>query len=301
MSLSVSRIKLSHQVKKAIQSLGVTNVSDTSIDLIFEHLSLTNRDYALEPKRLLTDAIRDIMSTTLPNKATTDSVRSSTSLNQSLLSMQKERGIASKRSRPVDEDQVVSDQVAEGEGVPSTSTSTTAEVKEKKKKNNISATVHTATLDALYNKATPATKGMNFLAERPKVRFSDLAGLDVVVKQIQELVCYPIQYPQLYEHLGVCPPCGILLHGPSGCGKTTLAASIAGETGLPYFKVSGPELVGGTSGESEERIRQVFEAAAAAAPSVLFIDALDVIAGKKDVRFYVERVVYWVFSHFLCL
>jgi ribosome biogenesis ATPase len=95
-------------------------------------------------------------------------------------------------------------------------------------------------------------------------------------------VCFPTLFPQLYTHLGVCPPCGLLLHGPSGCGKTTLAAAIAGETGIPYFKASGPELVGGTSGESEERIRLIFEAAAAAAPSVLFIDALDVIAGKKD-------------------
>ena len=89
-------------------------------------------------------------------------------------------------------------------------------------------------------------------------------------------------YPDLYSYLGVQPPCGLLLHGPSGCGKTALAYAIAGELGLPFFKASGPELIGGTSGESEERIRDIFLAAAAKAPSVLFIDALDVIAGKKD-------------------
>ena len=66
-------------------------------------------------------------------------------------------------------------------------------------------------------------------------------------------------------------------------GKTTLANAIAGELGLPFFKASGPELIGGTSGESEQRIRDLFDAASAAAPSVLFVDGLDVIAGKREV------------------
>ena len=77
----------------------------------------------------------------------------------------------------------------------------------------------------------------NFQTARPTTRLSDLAGIDSILEQIRELVFYPTQYPELYSHLGVSPPCGILLHGPSGCGKTTLAAAIAGELGLPYFKV----------------------------------------------------------------
>jgi SpoVK/Ycf46/Vps4 family AAA+-type ATPase len=116
----------------------------------------------------------------------------------------------------------------------------------------------------------------------PKSRLSDLAGIETITSQVKELVFYPVLYPELYSYLGVRPPCGLLLHGPSGCGKTALAHAIAGELGLPFFKASGPELVGGTSGESEERIRGIFEAAAASSPSVLFIDALDVIAAKKD-------------------
>ena len=78
------------------------------------------------------------------------------------------------------------------------------------------------------------------------------------------------------------PPCGIMFKGPSGCGKTTLANAVAGELNLPYFRASGPELIGGTSSESEERIRDIFAAATANAPSVLFIDAIDVIAAKSD-------------------
>jgi len=121
-----------------------------------------------------------------------------------------------------------------------------------------------------------------FLAKRSTTRFAHLAGLETIIEGIKELVFYPLQYPKLYSHLGVTPPCGILLHGPSGCGKTALAMAIAGELNLPFYKASGPELVGGTSGESEERIRDIFEAAMADSPSVLFIDALDVIAAKKD-------------------
>ena len=74
-----------------------------------------------------------------------------------------------------------------------------------------------------------------------------------------------------------------MLHGPSGCGKTMLATAIAGELNLPFYKISGPDLISGMTGESEERIRQTFQAAIDNSPSVLFIDALDIIAGKKDV------------------
>ena len=135
-------------------------------------------------------------------------------------------------------------------------------------------------VDAIMSKSRPASS--EFLVPRPTTRLSDMAGIDSITSQVKELVFYPVLYPDLYSYLGVQPPCGLLLHGPSGCGKTALAYAIAGELGLPFFKASGPELIGGTSGESEERIRDIFLAAAAKAPSVLFIDALDVIAGKKD-------------------
>lgn len=125
----------------------------------------------------------------------------------------------------------------------------------------------------------------SFHCLRPKARLSHLAGIELILSQIQELVFYPIYYSHLYQYLGVQSPCGILLHGPSGCGKTYLANAIAGELDLPFFKASGPELIGGTSGESEERIRELFDLAIMNSPCVLFIDALDVIAGKKEVNY----------------
>lgn len=142
--------------------------------------------------------------------------------------------------------------------------------------NNIEADI----VDAIMSKGR--SSGSEFLIARPNTRLCDMAGIDSISLQVKELIFYPVLYPGLYSYLGVQPPCGLLLHGPSGCGKTALAYAIAGELGLPFFKASGPELIGGTSGESEERIRDIFLAAAAKAPSVLFIDALDVIAGKKD-------------------
>ena len=138
----------------------------------------------------------------------------------------------------------------------------------------------------------------NYRQERPKVRFHNVAGVDSVLTQIREQVFYPVEYAALYKHLNITPPSGLLLHGPSGCGKTLLANAIAGELGLPYFKVSGPELIGGTSGESERRIRSFFQMAIDAAPSIVFIDAFDVIAGKRDAtqRGMDRRVVAQLFD-----
>ena len=87
--------------------------------------------------------------------------------------------------------------------------------------------------------------------------------------------------PELFLHLGVEPPRGVLLRGPPGCGKTHLAKAIAGELNVSYFQVSAPELVGGVSGESEQRVRTLFETASDAAPAVVFIDEIDAIAPKR--------------------
>ncbi len=114
------------------------------------------------------------------------------------------------------------------------------------------------------------------------LRFSDLGGIEHVLQDIRELIEYPLLQPKLYAHLGVDPPRGVLLHGPPGCGKTMLAHAIAGELGVPLIKVSAPELVSGMSGESEARIRDLFQDALNEAPCIIFIDEIDAITPKRE-------------------
>ncbi|CAJ1957134.1 unnamed protein product [Cylindrotheca closterium] len=134
------------------------------------------------------------------------------------------------------------------------------------------------------NPEFPGAKDLDVIAPvpRPSERYSDLGGMDDVLQQIRQLVEYPLVRPEIYRHLGVHPPRGVLLRGPPGCGKTHLSNAIAGQLGVPYFRVSAPELVSGMSGESEARIRDLFKAASEAAPAVVFLDELDSIAPKRS-------------------
>ncbi|KAL7486363.1 hypothetical protein ACHAW6_011945 [Cyclotella cf. meneghiniana] len=130
----------------------------------------------------------------------------------------------------------------------------------------------------------PATSNQTSLllpSPRPTERYSTLGGLSPLLTTIRHLIEYPLSHPELFSHLGIDPPRGVLLRGPPGCGKTHLAKAIAGELNVSYFGVSAPELVGGVSGESEGRVRTLFESAAYYAPSIVFIDEIDAIAPKR--------------------
>ena len=125
--------------------------------------------------------------------------------------------------------------------------------------------------------------GGAFAPSAPRdVRLGDLGGIEESLRAIRELILCPLTHPELYTWLGVDPPRGVLLHGPPGCGKTTLAHAIAREAGVPFFCIAAPEIVAGVSGESEQKIRRLFAAAAAAAPSIVFIDEVDAIVPKRD-------------------
>ncbi|KAJ3699360.1 hypothetical protein LUZ61_003065 [Rhynchospora tenuis] len=113
-------------------------------------------------------------------------------------------------------------------------------------------------------------------------RFADLGGMKGVIEELMMEVIVPLCHPQLPRFLGVRPMAGLLLHGPPGCGKTTLAHAIANETGVPFYKISAPEIVSGVSGASEENIRSLFKKAYRTAPSIVFIDEIDAIASKRE-------------------
>eukprot|EP00894_Picocystis_sp_ML_P005245 jgi/Pico_ML_1/55762/g1406.t1 len=120
-------------------------------------------------------------------------------------------------------------------------------------------------------------------AKSPRtVTYDDFGGVEDVLASIAELIECPLAHPEVYEWLGVAPPRGVLLHGPPGCGKTALAHAIANECGVPFFKVAATEIVSGMSGESEAKLRRLFQDAANAAPSILFLDEIDAIVPKRE-------------------
>ena len=116
---------------------------------------------------------------------------------------------------------------------------------------------------------------------RADVTYDDLGGMGSTIDQLREMVELPLRYPELFQRLGVDPPKGVLLHGPPGTGKTRLARAVANESDAQFFLINGPEIMGSAYGESEKRLREVFEQAAKAAPSIIFIDEIDSIAPKR--------------------
>ncbi|XP_016076691.1 PREDICTED: nuclear valosin-containing protein-like isoform X4 [Miniopterus natalensis] len=114
------------------------------------------------------------------------------------------------------------------------------------------------------------------------VKFEDVGGNDTTLKEVCKMLIH-MRHPEVYQHLGVTPPRGVLLHGPPGCGKTLLAHAIAGELDFPILKVAATEIVSGVSGESEQKLRELFEQAVSNAPCILFIDEIDAITPKREV------------------
>ncbi|XP_055602198.1 nuclear valosin-containing protein-like [Uranotaenia lowii] len=110
--------------------------------------------------------------------------------------------------------------------------------------------------------------------------FEDLGGMDKILRDLCDLLLH-VKHPEVYRHVGLPPPRGFLLHGPPGSGKTLLAHAIAGQLKIGLIEIPATELVAGVSGESEERIREVFEQAAILSPCVLFIDEIDAISANR--------------------
>ncbi len=114
------------------------------------------------------------------------------------------------------------------------------------------------------------------------LKLAHLGGIDDILEEVLELIAMPMKHPEVYVHTGVQPPRGVLLHGPPGCGKTLLANAIAGELELPFISISAPSVVSGMSGESEKKIREIFEEARSLAPCLLFFDEIDAVTPKRE-------------------
>ena len=126
----------------------------------------------------------------------------------------------------------------------------------------------------------------------PDVTYEDIGGLSDELKKIREMVELPLKHPEIFDKLGIEPPKGVLLHGPPGTGKTLLAKAVANEVEANFVLLNGPECMSKWYGESEKRIRDIFEEAEKHAPSIIFIDEIDAVAPKReDVQGEVERRV----------
>ncbi|MDZ7745986.1 MAG: AAA family ATPase [Halobacteriales archaeon] len=120
-----------------------------------------------------------------------------------------------------------------------------------------------------------------YVAETPTVDFDDVGGLEEAKSTLQEAVEWPVQYAPLFEAANTEPASGVLLYGPPGTGKTLLARALAGETMVNFIRVAGPELLDRYVGESEKAVREVFDRARQAAPSIIFLDEIDALAGMR--------------------
>ncbi|MEK6875726.1 MAG: CDC48 family AAA ATPase, partial [Nanoarchaeota archaeon] len=126
----------------------------------------------------------------------------------------------------------------------------------------------------------------------PEITYEDIGGLTDEIKKIREMVEIPLKHPEIFEKLGIEPPKGVLLHGPPGTGKTLLAKAVANESDANFILLNGPEIMSKFYGESEKKIRDIFEEAERNAPSIVFIDEIDAIAPKREeVSGEVERRV----------
>ena len=126
----------------------------------------------------------------------------------------------------------------------------------------------------------------------PEITYEDIGGLTDEVKKIREMVEIPLKHPEIFERLGIEAPKGVLLHGPPGTGKTLLAKAVANESDAHFILLNGPEIMSKFYGESEKRIRDIFDEAEKNSPSIIFIDEIDAIAPKREeVTGEVERRV----------
>ncbi|HSH45777.1 MAG TPA: CDC48 family AAA ATPase [Longimicrobiales bacterium] len=116
---------------------------------------------------------------------------------------------------------------------------------------------------------------------RTDVTYDDVGGIGPAIDQVREMIELPLKHPELFQRLGIDPPKGVLLHGPPGTGKTLLARAVANEADARFFSIAGPEIIGKHYGESEQRLRDLFQQAAQESPSIVFIDELDSIAPKR--------------------
>ena len=142
-------------------------------------------------------------------------------------------------------------------------------------------TVRAEDFEAAHAAVEPSAM-REYVAEQPTTDFDDVGGLPDAKEQLRRAVTWPLTYGPLFDAADADPPTGVLLHGPPGTGKTLLATAIAGESGVNFIQVAGPELLDRYVGESEKAVRDLFDRARQAAPVIVFFDEIDAVAADRD-------------------
>jgi proteasome regulatory subunit len=153
-------------------------------------------------------------------------------------------------------------------------------------------------------KVIPVAKTFNVdkfvIVEKPKIKWSEVGGLDHQINEIKEVVELPLKKPELFKKIGIHPPKGILLYGPPGTGKTILAKAVAASTDSNFIEIVGSELVQKFIGEGAKMIKEIFQMAREKAPSIIFIDEIDALASTRiDIGTSGEREVQRTFMQLL--
>ncbi|MCJ7690045.1 MAG: AAA family ATPase, partial [Clostridiaceae bacterium] len=115
-----------------------------------------------------------------------------------------------------------------------------------------------------------------------RVSYEDIGGLSKQIQRIREMIELPLKYPEVFNRLGIEAPKGVLLYGQPGTGKTLIARAVANETDAFFIHVNGPEIMHKFYGESEAKLREIFDTASANAPSIIFLDEIDSISPKRE-------------------
>ena len=135
--------------------------------------------------------------------------------------------------------------------------------------------VHASTVITVKEERAGEARGL-------RISYEDIGGLSREIRRIREMVELPLKHPQVFQRLGIDAPKGVLLYGPPGTGKTLIARAVANETDAYFIPLSGPEIMAKFYGESEGKLRAIFEDASAHAPAIIFLDELDAIAPKRE-------------------
>ena len=138
-------------------------------------------------------------------------------------------------------------------------------------------------------------------ARESAVTYEDIGGLSRQVRRVREMIELPLMHPEVFLHLGIEAPKGVLLYGPPGTGKTLIARAVAHEVGVQFFHVNGPEIIDKLYGQSEAHLRNMFKEAEAAAPAIIFIDEIDAIAPKRGALSGDRQVEHRVVAQLLAL